>query len=279
MKKPAIIILGSIASVPTPQRFVQSILVLGLNDVVLIDCGEATQIRLQQAHIDVTKLSAVAITHIHGDHVLGLFPLLQSFMLRTRSQNVRKNVAIIAPQVLCRAIEPYISLFGEEGVEPLSVTCINARDFVNREFINVGSSSISIMPIEMIHGNAESYGYVLKIVRRRRGLETLHVFVSGDGICGSVCRTLLKSLGIDVVIHEATFMEFDKLRARSTGHATCIDAAELAWELGSKLLVLTHFSSRYSEKDLVVCLEQARAAFRGQIILARDLMYIPLTMA
>ena len=280
MKRPAIIILGSAASVPTPHRYTQSILVLGLKDVVLVDCGEATQIRLQQTGIDLVKLNAIAITHIHGDHIFGLFPLLQSFTLRVKSQKLRKRLRILAPRSLCNIIEAYAQSINEKvnQVSQHLIVC-NAIDSVSdKEFLVLDDASIALMPIRVQHGDVESYGYIIKLVKKPKKSEPLYVFISGNGTCDDQCKRLLKSIGIDVVVHEATFTKSEELRARSTGHATCIDAAQLASELGSKLLILTHFSPRYNNKSLVDCLEQARSVFSGQVVMARDLMYIPLNI-
>lgn len=275
MKRPALIILGSAASIPTPYRYTQSILILGLKDVVLVDCGEATQIRLQQTGVDLVRLNAIAITHIHGDHIFGLFPLLQSFALRVRSQNLRKSVRVLAPKALCSAIEAYAQAIATEVNQQL-ITCNPIDSASNKEFLVLDNASIALMPIRVRHGDTESYGYIVKLVRRPKRLESLYIFISGNGTCDDQCRRLLKSIGVDIIVHEATFTKFEELRARSTGHATCVDAAQLASELRSKLLILTHFSSRYNDKDLVDCLEQARTVFDGQIVMARDLMYVPL---
>jgi len=277
VRRPALVVLGSVASIPTPHRYTQSILILGLKDVVLVDCGEATQIRLQQAGIDVVKLSAIAITHIHGDHVFGLFPLLQSFALRVRSQNLRKSIRILAPRSLCNVLEAYAQVVSTE-VDQHLITCNSVDSIGNKGFLVLGDESLALMPIRVQHGDVESYGYVIKLARRPKKSEPLHIFISGNGTCDDQCRRLLKSIGVDIIVHEATFTKFEELRARITGHATCVDAAQLASELGSKLLILTHFSSRYNDKDLIDCLEQARTVFSGQIVLARDLMYIPLAM-
>lgn len=280
MKRPALIILGSAASVPTPYRYTQSILVLGLKDAVLVDCGEATQIRLQQTGIDLVKLNAIAITHIHGDHIFGLFPLLQSFALRVRSQNLRKRIHVLAPRPLCNVIEVYAQSISAEvnQVSQHLIVCNAVDNVSNKEFLVLDDTSTALMPIRVQHGNVESYGYIVKLIKRPRKLEPLYVFISGNGTCDDQCKQLLKSIGIDVVVHEATFTKYEELRARSTGHATCIDAGQLASELEAKLLILTHFSSRYNDKNLVDCLEQARAVFSGQVVMARDLMYIPLNI-
>jgi len=250
-------ILGSAAAIPTPTRFVSAILLVGLREVVLLDAGEGVQIRMQEVGVSPCKLRAILITHMHGDHFLGIFPLLQTMTMQSC-----KAITVVAPtDALCSALS--------------DLQCVS-ECVVAKHGEAITTSDFTITPVSMIHGSIDVYGYHVSLIADPRGRRRVRVFYSGDGICGEKCLELLQSLGVDVVVHDSSFVGVDSNKARVSGHATAIDAAELAHRVNAKLLVLTHFSARYYV-DLRSVLTDAYRLFRNAVI-AQDLMVIPLAL-
>jgi len=258
LRKPYLVILGTAAAVPTRTSFAPSIALVGLRSTVLMDVGEGTQIRLQEAGISLCKVELIAITHLHGDHFLGLFPLLQSLNLQCGTS---ARVRILSPsKALCEILEQ----------SPCVRECI-----VVSHGTSVSLPDLSITSVRIDHGGIEAYGYHVTVSVDSRARKVVRVFYSGDGVCRDECLSLVRGLGADVVVHDASFTSVDRDKALASAHATALDAALLARSVGAKLLVLTHISARYSDRMSV--LSDAKRFFE-RCVIASDLMAVPLTL-
>ncbi len=258
MKKPYLVILGSAAAMPSPQRFVPSIAIVGSKEIILLDAGEGTQIRLQEAGISLAKIKVIAVTHLHGDHFLGLFPLIQSMALQ--SQSLSSKILILSPS------EDLCSILKNIDIVEQCIVVSHGQTVTTLESV--------ITPVKVDHGPINAFGYHLKIVIGKGG-KCVRVFYGGDGICRSECLQIIKNLGVDVVIHDASFSVMDIGKAVISNHATVLDAALLAKELQAKLLVLTHVSSRYVDHRSL--LTEAKRIF-PHVVMAEDLLSIPLAL-
>lgn len=262
MRKPCLVFLGTAAAIPSISRFAPAIAIAGLKEAMLLDVGEGTQLRLQEAGLGLSKIKIIAVSHLHGDHFLGLFPLLQSLWMQIHNVDKHRSeakISIISPDPsLCQALSstPFVE-------------CTAATNGYIHQ-----SSDFVVTAIKVNHGEVKSFGYHVKIVVDSRKRKYVRLFYSGDGICEDDCVEILRSVGVDVVIHDATFTSLDDDRARASFHATARDAALLARELGAKLLILTHVSARYGSYLIDVAWD-ARRFFRNCIV-ASDLMYVPL---
>jgi len=256
--KPCLVILGTAAAIPSLYRFAPSIAIVGMKEVALLDVGEGAQLRLQEAGISLSRVRIIAITHLHGDHVLGLFPLLQSMWMQFRNDN-SLNVVVLSPEeTLCELLSSSTSIE--------CITVSEGKPYQSREFV--------VTPVKVNHGDVTSFGYHIKVSVDPKKQKYVKVFYSGDGVCGSECLELLLSVGVDVVVHDATFISVDIDKARASGHATALDAAILAQKLGAKILILTHISARYGRISHDVVWDAKR--FFKQCVVAEDLMYVPL---
>ena len=276
---------GTAGSMPTAARGLPAILVRAGGDQLLFDCGEGTQQQLLRS-IGLPDLHAIFVTHFHLDHWLGLIGLIKTFDLRGRSipltihgpPGLRALFAGLAP-VLGRTSYPLIL----EELEPHAE-------------VRFASYAVAAFPVEH---RVRAYGYALLEDERpgrfdaaaaaRLGVrpgpdfgrlqagETVggvtpeqvvgeprrgrRVVISGDT---APCQGVeVYAHEADVLVHEATFMEDERQRARQTAHSTARQAAELARDAGVGLLALTHLSTRYFPRDVR---QEARQAFPDTVV-------------
>jgi ribonuclease Z len=274
--------LGTAGSVPSARRGLPAVLVSRGGERLLFDCGEGTQRQLLRS-VGLVELDAVFITHFHADHWLGLPGMLKSFALRERTQ----PLTVHGPAGLRELMSSMSVIYGRRLPYELRLVELEPWDEVERSGYRVAAVPVS-------HGGRPAHGYVLLEQERAgefdpRAAERLGVpegpafgelqrghtvagvkpeqvmgppregrklVISGDT---SPVQTLaIAAHGAHVLVHEATFAEDERERARETGHSTARQAAELAREAEVKLLAITHVSSRYAGGELR---EQARAVF------------------
>lgn len=262
-----ILFLGTGAATPAHFRFAPSILVCGSRWCLLLDCGEGAQIQLSRIGFNILKLKAVAITHLHGDHVYGLLPLVDTFIMRASAQGIPAKLTIVAPKGLCEGIlknESYLSY----------VRCVEASA-LRDGYEHLEEFAVKAIPVN--HGGIEAYGFLVNV--RLRNTKTVSIFYSGDGVCNDECAKQLISEGpLCVVIHDATFSDYpwDAERASGLGHATIAHAAHLAQRVSAKVLVLFHLSLRYDVEDVRDFVSRAKRIFCGDIYVPEDLSLLPL---
>ncbi|NJD54518.1 MAG: ribonuclease Z [Candidatus Methanoperedens sp.] len=291
--------LGTGGSLPTPDRNPSSVFVNREGDMMLFDCGEGTQQQMMRAKTGM-KLDSIFITHFHADHFLGIPGLIQ-----TMSFNGREEPLDIYGPVWTKQ---FVNLFIQLGFYKLSFV-INAHELQDGDIIDKGEYSIKAVGTD--HG-IPSLGYVLQEKKRvgrfnrekaiELGIPVGRLFsklqngepvtINGKTILPSQvigesrpgrkmvysgdtrpCENLEKeSAGSDLLIHDSTLGEDLKDWALETKHSTSKEAALVAKNARVKQLVLTHISSRYSEKRDVL-LHEAKKVFRNSII-AEELMEI-----
>ncbi len=295
--------IGTGASTPARGRWLPGILVGLRGEYILLDCGEGVQYRILSAGLRVNRLSAILITHMHGDHVYGLPGLLESLNRWGRAE----KLTLVGPVDLEQLLDA-LKLRERLAYE---VELVRARDCMR---LQMGGYAIEAAAVE--HG-VEAYAYAIveeplpgtfdaeraeelgvpqgplrsKLLRgepvllpggrivypsdvvgpSRRGLKVTY---SGDTV---PCPRLVElARGSDVLIHEATFSLAQREEARLSFHSTAAGAAEDARRAGVGLLLLTHFSSRYGEEGVEGLLREARGVFR-RAYAARDMMRVKLT--
>lgn len=280
-----LIFLGTSAMVPTKDRNQQAIFITYKDKGLLFDCGEGIQRQLKIAGISFHKIDAIFISHWHGDHVLGLPGLIQSL----NSSDYNQPLYIYGPRetkkFLSKVLESYVFVNhidirvaelehgsvvkdNEFSVEAYAldhnIPCLGYR------FVEYDSRKIQML-------KAKKYG--LKegplIGKLQRG-ET--VVVKGSTITPDDVSTVVpgKKIGIiadtadcsgctataqavDLLISEATFSVTDTEKAGDYKHLTAQQAAHIAQRSSAQRLILTHFSQRYKEIQLL--LNEARDIF------------------
>lgn len=221
------------------------------SDIYVFDIGEGCQYRMLEIGLSIVKVKGVFISHLHGDHYLGLFGLIQSMNLLDK----KDELEIYAP----RELENIIKSFIEEKLlklhYPVSFVCINDGLLSSDEKIRVEAFRVE--------HSVESYGFNVTLGRGFRFTYT------GDTL--PIERIAEESKGSNLLIHEATFIKPDVVEAYEQKHSTAADAAILACRAGVKKLVLTHISPRYRD-DLIVFYDAYR--FFKNTIVAKDYLTI-----
>jgi ribonuclease Z len=283
-------ILGSSSATPIFNRNPSS-QVLNINErLYLIDCGEGTQQQLLRFDIKASRIENIFISHIHGDHYLGLVGLLSSLHLNGR----KKSLTIYGPPQLKEIIDLQLN-YSETVLEYLleyKFTDPNTAEVV------LETQDVVVETIPLDHGIACT-GFIFKEKKRLRKLlkeklialnipieyysplkkgqdyvspdgeiyknETLTVD-SEDPKSYAYCTDTLYNekyfeqiSNSTILYHEATFLNNMIERAVETHHTTALQAATIALKTNAKKLLIGHFSARY--KTLIELLDEARSIF------------------
>lgn len=300
-----IIFLGTSGSLPTNDRSLPSIVILREGEVLMFDCGEGTQRQMMRAGIGFNRKMAVFITHMHGDHVLGLPGMIQTMSLLGRDKPLR----IYGPRGIRAFIEAVTSTVSFWLSFPIEISeVVNEGTIYNGGNYEVQAvwtdHSIPSLAYAFIEKPRPGKFYPEKAIalgvpkgplwsRLQRGMEIIlqdgrvikpsdvlgpprpgrKIVYSGDTRPSERISEL--AYGADVLIHEATLGDDMLERALEEGHSTPSEAAKIALKAKVKLLVLTHISARYTETDSL--LSEAKKIF-SNIIIARDLEEIEIPL-
>lgn len=297
--------LGTSSGVPSLTRNVSG-LAIHLNkskDWILVDAGEGTQHRIQQAKLSLQHLKAICITHVHGDHCYGLMGLLASAGMNGR----KEPMIIIAPKEIQQWFEAtcqFTELFLPYPLEFLDVNALAQPYKLN--------DNITIEAIQLSHRVA-SYAFGIKAIQTQCKLnvekldqleipkgklwgdlqqgqdiewngqtmlnqdlvlentQQVYAIVGGDNDQPNLLAQQCKDA--DLLIHETTYTQavLDKIGAGPM-HSSAKMVAEFAESIKLPNLILTHFSPRYHDEMGMAQLEQeAREFFSGQLFMAEDL--------
>jgi ribonuclease Z len=292
--------LGTSAAVPTVDRNVSALMLQREGDLMLFDCGEGTQ-RQMMRYASGFAVEDVFITHFHADHTLGIPGLLRTMGLQGRTAPLR----LYGPRGAERHIGALTALGMERPKFAVEIFELRAGDVMPRgdydliigeaqhkgdclayaiaererlgRFDPARAVALGIPegplwgrihkgePVALDDGRVVSPEELVGPPRPGR-----RVVYSGDTApCPAVTEL---ARGADLLIHEATFGEDERERARETGHSTAREAATVASDAGVKRLVLTHISARYTREAPELLLE-AKEIF-GAVEVARDGMVV-----
>ncbi len=300
-----VIFLGTAGSIPTPKRSLPAIVVQRKDELLIFDCGEGIQRQMIQAGIGFHRKTKVFITHLHGDHVLGLPGLLQTMSLLDRE----RKLEIYGPpgiEAFVNAIQQTVQFnltFPLEisEVKDANVVCEEKEYEVRAVWADHVVPSLAYALIEKPRpgkfnpkkakalGIPEGplwsklqQGSTVKLPNGRvvKSEEVVgpprpgrKVVYSGDTRPTENISELAQNA--DLLIHDGTLDDELTDRAYEDGHSTASQAAETANKAKVKWLILTHISARYKNPDVLV--EQARKIFPKTDI-AEDFMKIGLPL-
>lgn len=286
----AVTILGNSSAKPTASGH-PSAQVVNINEqYFLVDAGEGVQRQMARRGISALKLRAVFISHLHGDHLFGLFPLLSTLGLYGR----RTPLKIYAPRPFGEMLEAFLRLC--ESNLPYMPEWVEVDTTKHQIIFENDTTEVWSLPLRHRIPTAgylfrqkepalnvkkfavERYGLTIQqIVQAKRGEDV--VLESGEVLPNDVltyrpygtlsyaycsdtnysARLARMVEGVDMLYHEATYAADMRKTAKERGHSTTADAAKVAEMAGVGRLLIGHFSSRY--KDLNLLLDEAREIF------------------
>ena len=287
-----VIPLGTASAVPTRTRHLSGTVLIHGGAVLLFDCGEGVQLRMLQAGISHTKVDAIFITHLHGDHYFGMLGLLSTMAMLRRET----PLTIVSPSELESILEQFPGTRTEDL--PFSIRHVGLQEDFSRGIVY--ESDDFVVEARSVDHRVFAVGYrfvekskpgnldaesaralgvtdVLHYRVLRRGHDV--VLPDGSVIASSAvvipppdprmfayitdtrpCRSAVDlARSATLVYHEATFGDALQKQANETGHSTAREAAEVARKAGAGRLILGHFSARY--QDVSGLVEEARSVF------------------
>lgn len=283
-------ILGSSGALPAYGRFPTSQHLTIQNKHFLIDCGEGAQMQLMRYQIPIHKIDHIFISHLHGDHYLGLMGLLFSMHLQRRTNDLHLHSQ--------KGLDEIILLQLKHSKSSLNYDIIfHVFDASHSNLIHE-DDLLTVYTIPLIH-KLECAGFLFrekpkprKINKEklREGMLLQHIALLKTGAdvydeignlmyrnneytlppkppvsyayCSDTAwnEKMIEQISqVNLLYHEATFMEEEKDKARETKHSTAKEAATMAKQCGAQKLLIGHFSARYRELDAM--LSEAREIF------------------
>ena len=291
--------LGTSGAVPTTDRAPSAIFINRAGDGLLFDCGEGTQRQMMRfaTGFDIT---AIFITHLHGDHILGIPGLVQSLSFNGREA----SLTIYTPQGTGTQIKTLLTVGEYEPAFPIEIIEISPGDIARQ------ADEYEVTTFQTNH-RTNAIGYALVEADRpgrfdrQKAEEELGIppgpaygrlhagesveledgrVIEPEQVVGAprpgrkvvytgdtrpVDATVDIAENADLLIHDATFAADNADRARSTAHSTGSEAGEIAARADVDRLALTHISSRYGA-DASPIKREAEAEFGGEVLLASD---------
>ncbi|HTE30981.1 MAG TPA: ribonuclease Z [Chryseolinea sp.] len=285
-----ITILGSSGALPAYGRHPSAQLVEIQSRSFLVDCGEATQMQLMRLQVNFHRVNHIFISHLHGDHYLGLMGLIFTMHLQKRvtdlhvyshrgldeiiTTQLRYSRSAPAFKIIFHRLEKGLReiIFEDEALTvetiPLSHK-IRCSGFLFKEKLKPRRIDKMKLPDGLLlqqianlkkgddvtdeHGNVIFRNEDLTFNPRK---SRSYAYCSDTAFETSFIEQIKF---IDMLYHESTFMDSDEVKATETKHSTARQAATVAELAGVKTLLIGHFSARY--KDLSPILEEARTVF------------------
>jgi ribonuclease Z len=285
-------ILGSSGALPAVGRFPTSHYLTIQNRHFLIDCGEGAQIQMARFQVPTAKIDHIFISHLHGDHYLGLMPFLFSLHLNKRQSDLH----LYSP----KGLDEIITLHLKYSKSSLNYKIIFHVFDPQTIHILYEDEWMTVETIPLRH-KLECSGFLFREKPKQRridkerlheGIKLQHIIALKNGhdvldnsgkilfrnsdytlpprpsysyaYCSDTAwnEAMIKQIeGVSVLYHEATFMETEKDKAIETKHSTAKEAATMAQVAKVDKLVIGHFSARYKNLDMV--LAEAKTIFEN----------------
>jgi ribonuclease Z len=285
-------ILGSNSAAPATSRYPSSQVINVQDELFLVDCGEGTQMQIRKYKIKFQKINHIFISHLHGDHYLGLMGLIFTYHLLNRenplhiyaNKELEKLITLQLKVSNCRLVYPLVfhklnekssELLYED--EKLTVESIPLKHSIPTSgFLFREKERLRNIKIEALKGENVDYHEFEKI---KRGADYInpqgklykneeitfpppparaYAYCSDTEYDESIIRYIK---GADLLYFEATFKQDKAEVAMEKQHSTTHDAGNIALKAEVKKLLTGHFSARYEDEELGSLLEETRSIF------------------
>ena len=282
-------VLGTASALPTTERYPSAQVLDVRGRLFMIDCGEGAQMQIRRAKVSFLKIEHICLSHIHGDHIFGIFGLLSTMGMFGRSSVLN----IYAPKSFAPVLDFFMLHFGE-GVKyeinhvvlemsgPETVyenRTVELLAFpLNHRVETFGFIIREKMPPYNVRKEAiAKYGLSVAEIGRLKGGEDV---VREDGVIPLAEAAYLPYVprsyaycsdtspfpelaqwikGVSLLYHEATYPADMEEMAQKNFHSTTLQAAKVALEAGVGRLLVGHYSSRYPSVDFF--LDELRSVF------------------
>ena len=295
-------ILGAGSATPTIGRYPTAQLLTYQNDCYLIDCGEGTQFRLLELKFRPSKLKAIFISHLHGDHYHGLAPLISSLNMGGRTDSLK----LFGPPGLDKILELLLGFaevplnFNLEFVE--TKTTEHYLLFENKHF------TVHTIPLNhrvlcagfLFEEKPQQRNIIKDILPENIDFEAIKTLKGGEDVLSDSGEILYSfeqfttpplpprsyaycsdtkyepSIieiveNVNLLYHEATFADDNAHQAADRYHSTAREAGKIASQAQVKKLLIGHFSSRY--RSFEIFLEQAKSEFQNTVIAEQAMVF------
>lgn len=297
-----VIPLGTSAGRPTLTRGASALAVAAEGSWVLCDCGEGAQIAAQRAGLSLSRLDAVLVTHLHGDHFNGLPGLLGTLGLEGR----QRPLIVAGPPGIADLLQ-HLARAGSLGTGDMEVRVFEQRGAGGD--VPLENFHVESRPLEH---RVPTFGFRVALPDRPGSLDVDAALAAGvpkgpmlgelkagravtlgdgrvvepSGLIGPskrgmsmayvldtvpCARAVELARGVDVLVHESTYEHARAELAHQRGHSTGVEAARIAADARAATLVLTHFSPSVTGDALA---DEARS-IHPDIVAAADLREIP----
>lgn len=294
-----LVFLGTSGAQPTPERGLTCICLEKDGEILMFDAGEGAQISYLKSGLGWNKKMKIFVTHLHGDHCIGILGLLQTMTL----QNRKETMEIYGPSGIEEFIAANIKVLNFGLSFPVIITTVREGVVVNEKTYTVYSCEAdhSVTSYSYLFEEKDKPGRFFPEKAKNLGVEEgelWHKLQSGQEI--QIGERIVKSsdvmgekrpgkrIGIsgdtrptnklegffkncDYLSFDSTFSHDLKEKALETHHSTAKEAAELAKGANVSHLILTHFSARYNDASILI--EEAKT-IHSSVIAAKDLLEI-----
>lgn len=304
MAKFQIDILGCGSATPT-VRHLPSCQVIDFRDrLFMVDCGEGAQLQFRRMKLKFSRLSHIFISHIHGDHFLGLPGLLSTLALHDTGGSITVHTFEQGAEILQRMMQVFCRETSFEIIYDIitptkavilddhAITVetfplyhrVPAVGFIFREKAKlrhlrgdmVRFFDIPVSQLAAIKAGADYVtpdGRVIENARLTTDPEPTmsYAYCSDTAFDRRIARDIE---GVNTIYHESTYLDDNAAKAAPRGHSTARQAGIIAREAGAKTLILGHYSQAYDDDSLFAA--EAAQEFDGRIIAAHEGMKIDL---
>lgn len=295
-------ILGSSSATPTSKRFTSAQVLNVSERFFLIDCGEGAQIQLRRYRIRFQRINHIFISHLHGDHYLGLMGLISSLHLLGR----QKKLCIYHPKGLKEIINIQLEISGTVLNYPIEWIELNTDE----PALIYEDSQLTVHTI-ILHHRIPCCGFLFrekerpyslikeKVEELKIPIALFHQLKRGENVILPDGRRILNSevtrerakprsyaycsdtrydervaaavKSVDLLYHEATFLHELLDRAEKTAHSTALEAGKVAQMAGVRELLIGHYSVRYNDvtpllAEAITQFPNTRLAEEGMVV-------------
>lgn len=252
-------ILGCGSAKPSLRHHPSSQAVTYGSRVMLVDCGEGTQLQMEQMGVRQSKVTDIFISHLHADHFLGLPGLLNTMLMNGRTEPVRIHISAEGAALLravMDVIAPGTSIADFRVYDPEHPGIVLDNDELTVETVR-------------LHHRVPCCGFVFREKSIEGSPARSYAYCSDTAFSEDV----VKAIGpVSLLYHEATYSAEDADKATARGHSTAEEAGRVARMAKAGGLVIGHYSMKITNEELLE--HEAQAAFGGPTVAAREGMTI-----